>query len=86
MARIIEQQLEQEPIELRFGQRIRAFLLDRILGGHHEERRGQRMRAAADGDLALLHRFEQRALHFRGRAVDLVREHEVREDGAAMCA
>ena len=35
----------------------------------------------ADGDLALLHRLEERALDLRGRAVDLVREHEVREDG-----
>ena len=37
------------------------------------------MRLAADRDLSLLHRLEQRALHLRGRAVDLVREHEVRD-------
>ena len=39
------------------------------------------MRLAADRDLALLHRLEQRALHLRRRAVDLVGEDEVREDG-----
>ena len=40
------------------------------------------MRLAADRDLTLLHRLEQRALHFRGRPVDLVRQHEVREHRA----
>ena len=40
---------------------------------------GSAMRLAADRDLALLHRLEQRALHLRRRAVDLVGQHEVRE-------
>ena len=40
------------------------------------------MRLAADRDLPLLHRLEQGALHLRGRAVDLVREDEVREHRA----
>ena len=31
--------VEHEAIELRFRQRIRAFELDRILRGEHEERR-----------------------------------------------
>ena len=33
--------------------------------------------------MLLLHRLEQRALHFGGRAIDFVRQHEVGEDGAA---
>jgi hypothetical protein len=33
----------------------------------------------ADRDLALLHRLEERGLHLRRRAVDLVREQQVRE-------
>ena len=37
------------------------------------------MRLAADGDLALLHRLEQRALHLGGRTVDLVGQDEVGE-------
>ena len=37
---------------------------------------------ALDRDLALLHRLEQRRLRARRRAVDLVREQHVREDGA----
>ena len=37
---------------------------------------------AADRDLALGHDLEQRRLHLRRRAVDLVGQHEVREDRA----
>ena len=39
--RILDEHLEHEPILLRFGQRIRPFLLDRVLRGQHEERIGQ---------------------------------------------
>ena len=38
----------------------------------------------ADRDLALLHHLEQRGLHLRGRAVDLVREQEVAEHRAEL--
>ena len=40
--RIADAHVEQEAIELRFGQRIRALLLDRVLRREHEERLGQR--------------------------------------------
>ena len=33
--------LQQETVELGFGQRIGALLLDRVLRGQHEERIGQ---------------------------------------------
>ena len=36
--RIADHQLEEESIQLRLGQRIGAFLLDRVLRGQHEER------------------------------------------------
>ena len=42
------------------------------------------MRRVADRHLALLHHLEQRGLHLRRRAVDLVREQEVAEDGAEL--
>ena len=35
---IVDDQLEEEAVELGFGQRIGAFLLDRVLRGHDEER------------------------------------------------
>ena len=53
--------------------------LDRILGREHHERLLQLPGLVADGDLALLHRFEQRALHLGGSPVDLVGQQEIRE-------
>jgi hypothetical protein len=52
------------------------------LRGEHEERIGQRERLVTQRDLALLHRLEQRALHLGRRAVDLVGQHEIRENRA----
>ena len=43
---IADAQPQQEPVELRFGQRVRAFELDRVLRRDDEERRRQRVRLA----------------------------------------
>src|SRR5262249_9747532 len=43
---------------------------------------GQLVPVALDGHLALGHCLEERGLRLRGRSVDLVREDDVREDGA----
>ena len=51
-----------------------------FLSRQHEERRGQREGIVADSDLVLLHGLQQRALHLRGRAIDLVGQHDVGED------
>ena len=79
---IAELDREQEAVELRFGQRVGADLLDRVLRGDHEERLGQRARLAVHRHLALLHRLEQRALRLRRGAVDFVGEHDRVEDRA----
>ena len=76
--------LEHEPVELRFGQRIRAFELDRVLRREHEERIGQRPRLAERRDAPFLHRLEQRRLRLGRGAVDLVGEQEVGEDRAGV--
>ena len=52
--------LEEEPVELRLGQRVGALHLERVLRREHEERRVERVAVARDGDLVLLHRLEQR--------------------------
>ena len=83
--RIADLQFEHEAVNLRFGQRIGAFLLDGILRGEHQERFLEFEGLVADGDLFFLHGFEQRALHLGGRAVDFVGEDEVGED-RALCA
>ena len=80
-ARVADAEPQQEPVELRLGQRIRALVLDRVLRREHDERPLERAgRLALDRDLPLLHRLEQRGLRLRRRAVDLVGEQEVRED------
>ena len=76
--------LEHEAIELRFGQRIRALELDRVLRRQHEERRRQRPRLAERRHAPFLHRFEQRRLRLRRRAVDFVGQQQVGEDRAGV--
>jgi hypothetical protein len=56
-------------------------VLDRVLGGEHEERPLPAAGLALTRHLALLHRLEQRGLRLRWGAVDLVGE-EIREDRA----
>ena len=41
---------------------------------------GHGMAFAGDGDLALLHHFQQRALHLGRGAVDFVGQHQIGED------
>ena len=81
---VTDQDLHQEPVALRLGQRVDALLLDRVLGGHHQERVGHLVGLAADRHLVLGHHLEQRRLHLGGRAVDLVGEQEVDEHRAEL--
>ena len=83
LARVVDPHLEQEAVELRLGQRVGAFLLDRVLRGEHHERRLERERLALDRHLALLHHLEQRRLRLGRRAVDLVGQQQVGEHRAA---
>ncbi len=73
--------LQQEAVDLSLGQGVGTLLFERVLGRHHEERSGQRVGLVADGNLALLHRLQKGALNLGGRAVDLVGQNEVGEDG-----
>src|SRR5262245_38340586 len=77
-----DQNLEQEAVELRLGQRVGAFVFDRVFGGQHQEHRREAMAFAVDRHLPFLHRLEQRGLRLRRRAVDLVGQQNVGEDGA----
>jgi hypothetical protein len=71
-------------VELRLGQRVGALHLDRVLRCEHEEGRFQPMTRARDGDAELLHGLEQGALCLRRRAVDLIRQDDVSEDGTGL--
>ena len=68
--------LQQETVELRFGQRIGAFLLQRILRGQHMERTRQIVTLARHRHMPLLHRLQQRGLRARAGAVDFVRHQQ----------
>ena len=80
LLRIVDDNFQHEAVELRFGQRVGAFLLDGVLRGHHQERLFQLVRGFADGDLAFLHGFEQGALHLGRGAVYFIRQDEVGEN------
>ncbi len=57
--RVADADPHQEAVQLRFGKWIGAVVLDRVLGRDHHERAGERIAAAVDGDLLLVHGFEQ---------------------------
>ena len=81
---VADEQLEEETVELRFGQRIGAFLVDGILRGEHEERLGQFANLATRRDALFLHGFEHGGLCLRRGAVDFVGQHDVGEDRSAL--
>ena len=81
-ARVADGHAQQEAVELRLGQRVGAFVLDRVLRREDEERRPELACLALGRHLPLLHRLEQRGLRLRRGAVDLVGEQEVGEDRA----
>ena len=64
---IVDVDLHQEAVELRFRQRIGAFLLDRVLRREHVEGARHVVAVAGDGDVLLLHRLQQRRLGARAR-------------------
>src|SRR3954467_5532274 len=80
--RVVDDDVEHEAIELRFRQRVGAFLLDRVLRGEDEQRTLQFITDAVHRHLVLLHRLQQRRLRLRRRPVDLVGEDHVREHRA----
>src|SRR6266508_2628184 len=81
--RIADVNFEEEPVHLRLREGVRAFVLDRVLRRHDEERAVEAERLALQGRLPLLHRLEERGLRLRRCAVDLVRKEDVREQGPA---
>lgn len=83
-ARITDGDPGHEAVTLRLGQRIGALHLDRVLRRHHHEGAGQFVGLPVDGDLALLHRLQQRRLRLGRGAVDLVADHDLREDRAGL--
>lgn len=82
LGRVADPDLDEEAIELRLRQGERPLELDRVLRRQDEERVRQPVGLPVDGNLVLLHRFEQRRLRPRRRPVHLVDEQDVGEDRA----
>ena len=78
--RIIDVNQEHKPIQLRFGQRVGAFLFDRILRRQHKKRRFERVRSADDRDTMLLHGLQHRGLSLCWSSVNFVGQDNVGED------
>ena len=79
---IAERETHHEAVDLRLGQRVGALELDRVLRRQDDERTGQLVRVDVDADATLLHALQQARLRLGRRAVDLVDDHDVREDRA----
>src|SRR5690606_21568638 len=80
-ARIADAKEHEEAIDLRLGQGMRPFELDRILRRDDEEGAPEAMRGAIDRHLPLLHDLEEARLRSGRGAVDLVGEKDVGKDG-----
>ena len=65
LGRIAESEPHQKAVELRFGQRIGAGLVQRVLGGDDEEGHRQLVRFTIQRDLVFFHGLEQCALGLR---------------------
>jgi hypothetical protein len=83
-SRIVYQELEKETIKLCLGQRIRPFLIDRVLRRKNKERFTQFADLTASRDLFFLHGFQHRGLCLGRSTVDFVCQNEVSEDGASL--
>ena len=82
--RIEDADFGQKAIELRLGQRVRAFEVDRVLRGKNSEERGKRMGRAVNRYLALLHALQQRSLGSWRHAIDFIDQQQLGEYGTLM--
>jgi hypothetical protein len=78
---VAQVELLHEAVEFGHREFVRAVPFDGVLGRDNGERLRQVVRLAVDGDLRLLHRFQQCGLRLGRRAVDLVAEDDVGEHG-----
>src|SRR5699024_4882042 len=84
LVRVAQGGAHQEPVQLGLREAVGTGLLDRVLGGEHDERRRDVVRLPVDGDASFFHHLQQRRLSLRRRAVDLIGEYHGGEDGAGV--
>ena len=81
--RITDLHVHHKAIELGFGKRVGAFLLDGVLRGQNEKRQVERKSGAARCDFVFLHRLQECRLGLGRCPVDFVREQDVGENRPA---
>jgi len=81
---VAHQNLEEEPVQLRFGQGIGPFLVNRVLRGHDKKGLVQPAQLSAGRDLVLLHGLQQGGLGLWRGAVDFVGQNQMGEDGPVL--
>ncbi len=77
----IDQHFKHETVLLSFGQRVSAFLLNRVLSGQHKKWIAERMPRTTHRHLAFLHGFQQGSLSLGWRAVDFVSQNDIGKQG-----
>ena len=77
--RVADMQADEEAVQLRLGQRVRAGHVDRILGRQHHEDLGQVVADAIDADAEFLHALQQGRLGARRRPIDFVGQQDMGE-------
>ena len=80
--KVVDQNVEHESVELRFGQRIGAFHFDRVLRRQHKEWFVQRVALSRCGDLMFLHCFQQSRLSLWWGAVNFICKQHIGKNGA----
>ncbi len=80
--RIVDDELEHEAIQLGLGQIVGAFRFDRVLRGHDQERPLDAVAGPLDRHAVFLHDFQEGGVRLGRRAVDLVGQQQLRENGA----
>lgn len=78
--RVTDGKTHQKSVHLALRQRKRSLKLNGILGRDDEKRVGQFSRQSVGRDAALPHGFQQRALGSGRRAINFVRQHDIRKN------
>ena len=78
--RITERELHHEPIELCFGQRKGAFVINWVLCCDHDKRWLKQVCDSVCCNSGFCHRFKQGCLGSRGRTIDFIGKQDLSED------
>ncbi len=79
---IVDVDIEHKPVELGLGQRIRPLLFDGVLRCQDKEGKVEVIGYAPGRHLVFLHCLKQRGLGLWRRPIDLVRQKNIRKNGA----